>query len=55
MTHVISGRYLLAPPIEDLPEPPSNEQVLREMIAFMAAGMRAARVQVLGWRSEDAA
>jgi AcrR family transcriptional regulator len=55
LNHVLSGRHLLTPRIEALPEPPSSEQVLKELTALLSAGMRAPRVQTLGARSEDAA
>jgi len=55
MTHVLSGRPLLTAEVEALPEPPSRERVLEEMIATLAAGFRAPQVQKLAQRSEDAA
>jgi AcrR family transcriptional regulator len=54
MTHVISGRHLLSPEVEALPEPPSRERVLGEMIALLAAGFRAPPVEKPGCKSEDA-
>ena len=55
MTHVLSGRPLLSPEVEALPEPPSRERVLGEMITALAAGFRAPQVQRPARESEDAA
>jgi AcrR family transcriptional regulator len=55
MTQVLSGRPVLSPEVEALPEPPSRERVLQEMIATLAAGFRAPRVESSARRSEDAA
>jgi hypothetical protein len=55
MAHVISGRHLLSPVLEALPQPPARERVLAEMIAFLAAGFRAPRVESPARESEDAA
>jgi hypothetical protein len=52
---VISGRHLLSREVEALPEPPSRERVLEEMIALLAAGFRAPGVEGLSRKSEDAA